>query len=710
MAKKVRNGAVGAALDPFRVDATGTTLTTNVGVPIADDQNTLRAGERGPSLIEDFAFLEKIQHFDHERIPERIVHARGSGAHGYFQVYESMAKYTRAAFLNDPTVKTPVFVRFSTVGGSRGSADTARDVRGFAVKFYTSEGNYDLVGNNMPVFFIQDAIKFPDFVHAVKPEPQHEMPQASSAHDTFYDFCGLTPESAHMVLWLMSDRAIPRSYRMMEGFGVHTFRLLNAKGKSTYVKFHWKPVLGMHSLVWDEAQKIAGKDSDFHRRDLYEAIEAGAYPEWELGVQLFDDRAADSFAFDILDPTKLVPEELVPVQRIGKMTLDRNPDSFFSETEQVAFGTMHLVPGIDFTNDPLLQGRNFSYQDTQLSRLGGPNFNQIPINQAQCPFHNNQRDGMHQMQIPVGRASYDPNSTGGNFPKESPNGFTSFLEHIEGDKRRVRADSFKDHFSQAKLFFNSMSEIEKQHIISAFSFELAKLEIPPIGERYVRDILANIDPRLTSEVCAKLGLNVPDPKTVKPPAAPQPPGKTVKVSPALSMIGTQPTDSIATRKIAILAADGVDGTAVAALKAALIKAGAVPHVLGPHLGSLKGASATNGKTGTNGAAGAVMVDHTLVTMPSVVYDAVYVPGGKAGVDALLADGDAVHFVSEAFKHAKAIAATGEGTALLAAAGVPADAVGVVTGESASRAVITSFIAAIAQHRAWNRAGLMAVPA
>jgi catalase len=421
-------------------------------------------------------------------------------------------------------------------------------------------------------------------------------------------------------------------------------------------------------------------------------------------VQLFDDRMADSFAFDILDPTKLVPEELVPVQRIGKMTLDRNPDSFFSETEQVAFGTMHLVPGIDFTNDPLLQGRNFSYQDTQLSRLGGPNFNQIPINRAQCPFHNNQRDGMHQMQIPVGRASYDPNSTGGNFPKESPNGFTSFLEHIEGDKRRVRADSFKDHFSQAKLFFNSMSEIEKQHIISAFSFELAKVEIPAIRERYVRDILANIDARLTSEVCAKLGLAVPDPKTVKPPAAPQPAGKTVKLSPALSMIGTQPADRITTRKIAILAADGTDAAAVQALKAALTKAGAVPHVLAPHLGSLKGAA------GTNGAAGAVVVDHTLVTMPSVVYDAVYIPGGKAGVEALLADGDAVHFVSEAFKHAKAIAATAEGVALLEAAGVPPDAAGVVTGETASRNVVTAFIAAIAQHRAWERSGLLAVPA
>ena len=698
MAKVTRAVASSDKLKPFRVNAAGTTLTTNVGVPIADDQNSLRAYDRGPTLVEDFALLEKIQHFDHERIPERVVHARGSAAHGYFQVYEPMAKYTRAAFLNDTSVKTPVFVRFSTVGGSRGSADTVRDVRGFAVKFYTSEGNYDLVGNNMPVFFIQDAIKFPDFVHAVKPEPHHEMPQASSAHDTFYDFCGLTPESAHMVQWLMSDRAIPRSYRMMEGFGVHTFRFLNAKGKSTFVKFHWKPLLGIHSLVWDEAQKIAGKDPDFHRRDLWEAIASGAYPEWELGVQLFDDRQADGFAFDILDPTKLVPEELIPVRRIGKMTLDRNPDSFFAETEQVAFGTMHLVPGIDFTNDPLLQGRNFSYQDTQLSRLGGPNFNQIPINRAQCPFRNNQRDAMHQMEIPTGQASYDPNSLGGNFPAESPAGFASFDEPIHGDKRRVRAESFKDHFSQATMFFNSQSDVEKQHIISAFAFELAKVETPAVRERYVRDILANVDAKLTAAVCEKLGMPVPNPKTVKPPAAPQPAGKTVKVSPALSMVGTQPSDTIATRKIAFLAADGADAASINAMKAALVKAGGVVHVLAPHGGSLKGTS------------GSVAVDHPIVTMPSVLYDAVYVPGGAASVEALRADGDAVHFVLEAFKHGKAVAATAEGAGLLAAGGIPADAAGVVVGDTTSRAVITAFTTAIAKHRAWERGPQFSIPA
>jgi catalase len=686
MPKKAR-GASRDQLDEFRVDATGSTLTTSVGVPIADDQNSLRAGERGPTLLEDFALIEKIQHFDHERIPERVVHARGSGAHGYFQVYKSMAGVTRAAFLADPAVKTPVFVRFSTVGGSRGSADTVRDVRGFATKFYTSEGNYDLVGNNIPVFFIQDAIKFPDFVHAVKPEPHHEMPQASSAHDTFYDFCGLTPETTHTVMWLMSDRAIPRSLRMMEGFGVHTYRFVSAKGKSSYVKFHWKPVLGMYSLVWDEAQKIAGKDSDFHRRDLWEAIAGGAFPQWELGVQLFDDRLADSFAFDILDSTKLVPEELVPVQRIGKMTLDRNPDSFFAETEQIAFCTSHVVPGIDFTNDPLLQGRNFSYQDTQLSRLGGPNFNQLPINRAQCPFSNNQRDGMHQMQINAGGVSYEPNSLGGNEPKESPAGFTSLLERIEGDKRRVRADSFKDHFSQARLFWNSQSELEQQHIIGAFSFELSKVETPAVRERYVTDILANVDGRLTAEVSAALGLRAPAAKARR---------GSVDVSPALSMIGTQPTDSIATRKVAILAADGVDGVAIAAMKSVLTRAGAVAHVLAPHLGSLKAGG------------GPVAVDHRLVTMPSVVYDAVFVPGGSASVAALRADGDAVHFVREAFKHAKAIAAGGEGTELLRAAGIPEGAAGVVT--SGGPALTRDFIAAIARHRAWDRIGLTTVPA
>ena len=705
MAKTARNGAAPDPVAEHTVDATGTDLTTNVGVPIADDQNSLRAGERGPTLLEDFALIEKIQHFDHERIPERIVHARGAAAHGFFQVYESMAGVTRAAFLSDPSVKTPVFVRFSTVGGSRGSADTARDVRGFATKFYTSEGNYDLVGNNMPVFFIQDAIKFPDFVHAVKPEPHNEIPQASSAHDTFWDFCGLATESAHMVMWLMSDRAIPRSFRMMDGFGVHTWRFINAAGDSKYVKFHWKPLLGAHALVWDEAQKLAGKDADFHRRDLWEAIDSGNFPEYEFGVQIFDDATADRFSFDILDATKLVPEELVPVQRIGKMTLNRNPENYFSETEQVAFSTAHIVPGIDFTNDPLLQGRNFSYQDTQLSRLGGPNFNQIPINAPQCPFHNNQREGEHQMLIPVGRAAYDPNSFGG-FPKEKPvaqGGFESFKDRVEGDKRRVRADSFKDHYSQAKLFWHSQSPVEKQHITAAYSFELAKVETPEVRERYL-SVLANIDATLTGAVARALGVEAPKAVTNGAPKKSSA-SLAVDVSPALSMM-SESAGPITTRKVAFLAADGVDAAAVGAMRSALTAAGAVVHVLGPHLGTLE---ATGGAS--------VKVDHTIVTMPSVAYDAVFVPGGAKSITTLQGDGDAVHFVAEAFKHAKALAATGEGEELLREAGVRADdsgiadaTSGVIVGTGKAETIAGSFIEAIGKHRAWDRAGLAAVPA
>ncbi|MDP9110530.1 MAG: catalase, partial [Candidatus Eremiobacteraeota bacterium] len=464
-AKAVRESKKVASLAPDRVDATGQALRTNQGLPVGDDQNSLRAGPRGPSLLEDFILREKITHFDHERIPERVVHARGSAAHGYFQVYKPMAKYTKAQFLQDPSVRTPVFVRFSTVAGSRGSADTVRDVRGFSVKFYTEEGNYDLVGNNIPVFFIQDAIKFPDFVHAVKPEPHNEMPQAASAHDTFWDFVSLVPETTHMVMWVMSDRAIPRSLRMMEGFGVNTFRLINAKGVSHFVKFHWKPILGKHSLVWDEAQKLAGKDPDFTRRDLWESIEAGAYPEFELGVQVVPEGDELKFDFDILDATKLIPEELVPVQRIGKMVLNRNPDNFFAETEQVAFHPGHVVPGIDFSNDPLLQGRLFSYTDTQLTRLGGPNFHEIPINRAVCPFANNQRDGMHRHEINPGQTSYEPNSLNGGWPKEThpeEGGFASYPEPMTGPKIRTRSETFGDHFTQATLFWISQSPPEKE--------------------------------------------------------------------------------------------------------------------------------------------------------------------------------------------------------------------------------------------------------
>ncbi|GAC1390380.1 MAG: catalase HPII [Vulcanimicrobiaceae bacterium] len=685
------------ALKPFRADATGQRLTTNQGVPIADDQNSLRAGERGPTLLEDFIMREKITHFDHERIPERVVHARGQGAHGYFELYKSMSKYTRAAFLQDPAVRTPVFVRFSTVGGSRGSADTVRDVRGFAVKFYTTEGNYDLVGNNMPVFFIQDAIKFPDFVHAVKPEPHNEIPQASSAHDTFWDFVSLTTEATHMVMWLMSDRAIPRSLRMMEGFGVHTFRLINSAGKGTFVKFHWKPLLGMQSLAWDEAQKLAGKDADFNRRDLWEAIDGGNFPEWELGVQLFTEAQADSFDFDVLDPTKLVPEELIPVQRIGKMVLDRNPDDFFAETEQVAFCAAHVVPGIDFTNDPLLQGRIFSYLDTQLSRLGGPNFHEIPINRPQCPFSNNQRDGMHRQSIGVPRVSYEPNSINGNWPVEVRDGFQSYLETIEGPKRRVRAESFTEHFSQATLFWNSQTPVEQDHIVNAFSFELSKLERVEIRERMV-EVLENVDETLASRVADNLGIKMARKRSGTKPRN----GSKITQSKALSILAQGP-GPVATRKVAILAADGVDAAAVKEMRASLAAQGVQTKILAAKLGSLKAADGTP-----------IAIDHTILTMPSVVFDGLFIPGGAKSIDALGKSGDAVHFVQELYRHCKPIAARDEGVNLLQRAHVPASkdlGNGMICGTvKSAKAVEKELLAALAQHRFWAREAEDLVPA
>ena len=500
-------------LQAFTDDGEGKKMTTNTGLLINDDQNSLKAGERGPSLLEDFILREKITHFDHERIPERVVHARGAGAHGVFKVYKPMAEFTRAQFLNDTAIETPVFVRFSTVAGSRGSTDLARDVRGFAVRFYTQEGNFDLVGNNMPIFFIQDAIKFPDLIHAVKPEPDNEIPQAASAHDTFWDFISLTPESAHMIMWAMSDRAIPRSFRMMEGFGVHTFRFVNAKGVSSFVKFHWKPLLGVHSVAWDEAQKISGKDPDFHRRDLWDAIQNGDFPEWELGVQIVPEADEFKFDFDLLDPTKIIPEELVPVQRIGKLTLNRNPDNFFAETEQVAFHLGHIVPGIDFTNDPLLQGRLFSYTDTQLLRLGGPNFQQIPINRPVIPVHNNQRDGFSRQNIDRGKTSYGPNSLRNNYPeqvKEEQGGYVTYPARVEGYKIRTRSKSFLDHFSQARLFFNSQSDPEKNHLIAALSFELGKVKTIAVRERML-GILSLIDKSMAAQVAGALGLHVPQP-------------------------------------------------------------------------------------------------------------------------------------------------------------------------------------------------------
>src|SRR5690349_20397239 len=643
-------------------ESAGELLTTNQGTRVNDNQNSLKAGNRGPTLMEDFILREKITHFDHERIPERVVHARGSGAHGYFQVYESMAEYTKAGFLQDPAVKTPVFVRFSTVQGSRGSTDLARDVRGFAVKFYTQEGNFDLVGNNIPVFFIQDAIKFPDLVHAVKPEPHNEIPQAASAHDTFWDFISLMPESMHMIMWLMSDRAIPRSFRMMEGFGVHTFRLINEAGKARFVKFHWKPLLGLHSVVWDEAQKISGKDPDFHRRDLWEAIESGDYPEWEFGMLIVEERDEHKFDFDLLDPTKIIPEEIVPVQRIGKMTLNRNPDNFFAETEQVAFHLGNIVPGIDFTNDPLLQGRLFSYLDTQLTRLGGPNFHEIPINRPVAPVHNNQRDGFMRQTINRGQTSYDPNTLRGGCPFQAGmdmSGFTSYAERVDAQKIRGKSEKFFDHFSQATLFWNSQSDAEKNHIVRALRFELGKVETPPIRERML-GLLAQVDTDLANRVASGLGLNVPKklekPMNMSVPAdadprkfQPKRVEEELEPSPALRMVDNPnfPMKSIQTRKIAFLVADGFNDASVLDMKMSLMKAGAKALTVAPRLGVLSGAG---GET--------LNADFSFSTGASVLFDAVYVPDGEASVAALQAGPEAVDFLREAYQHCKSIAAHG----------------------------------------------------
>jgi catalase len=698
----------------------GEFLTTDQGLRINDDQNSLKAGPRGATLLEDFILREKITHFDHERIPERIVHARGTAAHGYFQVYEPLAELTRAGFLQDPAARTPVFARFSTVAGSRGSTDLARDVRGFAVKFYTEEGNFDLVGNNIPVFFIQDAVKFPDLIHAVKPEQHNEIPQAASAHDTFWDFISLMPESMHMIMWVMSDRAIPRSLRMMEGFGVHTFRFVNAEGKARFVKFHWKPLLGLHSVVWDEAQKISGKDPDFHRRDLWEAIDNGDFPEWELGVQIVEEEDEHKFDFDLLDPTKLIPEELVPVRRIGKMTLNRNPDNFFAETEQVAFHPGHIVPGLDFTNDPLLQGRLFSYTDTQLSRLGSPNFHEIPINRPLAPVHNHQREGHMRQTINQGGVAYEPNTLAGGCPFQAmvkDGGFQSYAEKIDARKVRERSESFFDHFSQARLFFLSQSPPEQDHMIDALRFELGKVGTPAVRERMVF-MLAQVDRTLAGRVAEGLGMAVP--KTIDGPLnqgvpadadpakyQPRPARKNVGTSPALSMAGTV-KDTIKTRKIAFLAADGF-GADLAAMKKELTKAGAQVKIVAPHGGSLQGAGGEE-----------LAVDFSLLTTASVLFDAVYVAGGDQSAAALRRDAKALHFVNEAYKHCKAIAATGAGVDLLEAsylgtlkgAGEAAGAdAGVIAGRDAKvGSVAKAFIQAIAQHRHWSREKQDQVPA
>ncbi len=691
----------------------GSQLTTNQGLQIPDNHNSLKAGVRGPTLLEDFILREKITHFDHERIPERAVHARGSAAHGYFKLYKPLEQYSRAGFLQNPEVETPVFVRFSTVAGSAGSADTVRDVRGFAVKFYTEEGNYDLVGNNIPVFFIQDAMKFPDLVHALKPEPHHGMPQAASAHDTFWDFVSLMPESTHMLMWAMSDRTIPRSYRMMEGFGVHTFRLINARGDAHFVKFHWKPKLGVHSLAWDEAQKIAGKDADFHRRDLWEAIDSGNFPEWELGVQIIAEGQEDKLGFDILDPTKLIPESVVPVQLIGKMVLNRNPDNFFAETEQVAFHPGHLVPGIDFSNDPLLQGRLFSYTDTQISRLGGANFHELPINRAVCPMHNFQRDGMHRQSVNKGRVAYEPNTLGNGAEFRVDGGAQGFQSHpevMESPKIRRRSPSFDDHFSHAALFWNSQSPTEKDHIVAAFRFELSKVEVPDIRQRMV-DNLAHVDAKLAARVAAPLGIKAPDAKAAA--------GRlgfrdykiaqTVEEDAALSM--ARPAPDIKTRKVAILVADGVDLFTFKRIQQDLLDAGAVCKVIAPQLGTV---NTSSGKQ--------LAVDHTFANMPSVMFDALLLPGGEGSAATLAQLGDAVHFVLEAYKHCKTICALNEGAQLLSTLGFALEAqagqvmeptAGVLLADARKAGegqISQALIAAIASHRHWDRVNVDAVPA
>ncbi|MDH6253829.1 catalase [Chryseobacterium sp. H1D6B] len=679
-------------------------LTTNQGLKINNNQDSLKSEERGPSLLEDFILREKITHFDHERIPERIVHARGSGAHGVFKMTKSLEKYTKAKFLQEVGKETPVFVRFSTVAGSAGSTDLARDVRGFAIKFYTEEGNYDLVGNNIPVFFIQDAMKFPDLIHAVKPEPDNAIPQAASAHDTFWDFISLMPESMHMIMWAMSDRAIPRSYRMMEGFGVHTFKFINCEGTVHFVKFHFKPKLGVHSVAWDEATKISGKDSDFHRRDLWEAIENGAFPEWEFGVQLIPEEDEHKFDFDLLDPTKLIPEEEVPVEIVGTLTLNRNPDNFFAETEQIAFHPGHLVPGIDFTNDPLLQGRLFSYTDTQLSRLGSPNFHEIPINRSINTVHNNQRDGHMRQQIVKGKVSYEPNSIGGGCPFQAmmkDGGFTSNNERIDGQKIRARSKSFVDHYSQAKLFYNSQSAPEKQHLQNALIFELSKVGIPAIRERVVGQ-LAFINKELAAAVAKKVGVNVTklkqpngsipadaDPKTLQSPEK----EPSTKSSEALSMANTV-KDKIESRVIGFIMENGVKAADVKALQSKLESKGAVVQIIA---GSLAPVTADDGTV--------FEPKHSLTNTASVCFDALYICSGKKSAQNLMNEDNlpgTLLFVNEAYKHCKAVYFGKETNAVYEASNIKNKKhtdPGIITSENKNGDA--AFIKAVAGHRVWE---------
>ncbi len=671
-----------------RVDSSGRALTTNHGVKISDNQNSLKAGLRGPALLEDFVLREKITHFDHERIPERVVHARGTAAHGFFECTTALGQHSMAAPFAEVGKRTPVFARFSTVAGERGSADTVRDVRGFAVKMYTDEGNWDLVGNNIPVFFIQDAMKFPDVVHAVKPEPHHAMPQASSAHDTFWDFVSLMPESTHMLLWQMSDRAIPRSYRMMQGFGVHTFRLVNEAGASMFCKFHWVPVLGTHSLAWDEAVKIAGADPDFHRRDLWEAIEAGVFPEYDLGIQIFTEEQAEGFSFDVLDPTKVVPEELVPLQIVGRMTLNRNPDNFFAETEQVAFCTAHVVPGIDFSNDPLLAGRHHSYIDTQITRLGGPNFHEIPINSSIAQMHNNQRDGFHRQAIPRGRVNYEPNSLGGGCPFQAGlAGFRSFPAPVAEDKVRGKPEKFADHYSQATLFWKSQTPVEQDHIIGAFRFELSRVQTQAIRERVV-SMLVNVDPALADGVAFGLGIKTPSPmaRALDLDVHPE-----VAVSQALSMFARPGDGSVRGSRVALLVADGVSGGRILAVHRALADAGATPRFIAPRLGRV----ATDDDI-------ALHAETSLEAMPSVLFDAVVVAGGAAG-DLLSKFGQAVEFVRDQYRHCKPMLILGEGRKVLKAARVPEgkEDKGLVL-ESEHKGHVEAFLGALGKRRHFER--------
>ncbi len=700
MAKKVTPASTGSKLAPANIHdqklqrgaggelhqfAEGDTpiLTTAQGGPVADDQNSLRVGSRGPLVVDDFHFREKIFHFDHERIPERVVHARGYGAHGYFETYESLAKYTKADLFQRPGEKTPAFVRFSTVAGNKGSADLARDVRGFAVKIYTQEGNWDLVGNNIPVFFIQDAIKFPDLIHAAKQEPDRAFPQAQTAHDNFWDFISLTPESMNMVMWIMSDRTIPRSLRFMEGFGVHTFRFLNAKDESTFVKFHWKPKLGLQSVAWNEAVKINGADPDFHRRDLWNAIRSGNFPEWELQVQLFDQEFA-GFDFDVLDPTKIIPEETLKPQPIGRLVLDRMPDNFFAETEQVAFMTQNVPPGIDFSNDPLLQGRNFSYLDTQLKRLGGPNFTHLPINAPKCPMHNFQQDGHMAMRNPVGRTNYQPNSHGEG-PRESPTrGYRHFPAEEQGTKARLRPESFADHYSQARQFYISQTGAEQRHIASALTFELSKVEMPVIRERMVSHLL-NIDETLATTVAQKLGFQ----KMPKPADAAMPTRHNLEPSPVLSIVNRGP-QRFEGRKLGILITDGVDGELLKGLIDAITKEKAVCELIAPKVG---GVTASDGTL--------IEAHHMIDGGPSVLFDAVALLTSARGVDDLINEAAARDFVADAFQHCKFIGYDHSAMPLLEKAGI-ADALdeGVLAlpGEKG----LSAFVAELGKLRIWGR--------